>query len=319
MIKILDLIKNEEKAKQILEVMLMNDAPMQLLGFTWLEQIRRGYKSRIEDFDSLNVVGSKKLELCELLNGIKQEQELVRDVYSKIDVSKLDEETGKSIVEECQPLVKEFYEQYSPLLDNYIKNGFKPQEVPERLFDIRNIVIKAGNEYGKLPANNLYYCAMHVGYFDYKNKKESRIEWFINGKQTTVHPEKLPLVLLEYLVEYTPLYDEECLASAYEGFFTLMKKCNTNEQDERFREAAYKMAIRILETGAEIGGFPIKCIKVHELTDYATSLISHFKTQPIPKEYKDKLNGVAEKLFQHEIVCPTKGSKDFLKKFIEEL
>ncbi|MEK6852732.1 MAG: hypothetical protein AABX59_02530 [Nanoarchaeota archaeon] len=171
---------DESRLKQVLEVMLMNHAPMDVFGFSLLEHIRKGYKSIFDRY---------RLEF----DGHRKEEEVMRDVYRKIDVSRLDAETGKSIVEECQLLIQEFYDQYFPLLERYIQSGSQPQEVPQRLFQIRDRVMAASREYQKLEANELYEKAWVIGYFSHNC--EHKMQWFIDGKPTEIHPEKLELVL----------------------------------------------------------------------------------------------------------------------------
>ena len=154
---------------------------MQTISFAWLEHIRDG-----EDFSG------------DYLEESREEERTLRDIYKKIDISRLDEFTGKSIVEECQPLIEEFYDQYFVLQERYISSGFKSQEVPQRLFEIRDKVTAAYKEYGQLEANALYRKALQVGYFgDNSRSSTTRMEWFINGKPTDTHPEKLKLVLSE--------------------------------------------------------------------------------------------------------------------------
>jgi len=179
---------NEERAKQILEAMLMNDAPMQIFGFSWLEGIKEGDKITAPDH-----YNNKELGLSKWINALRREEETMRDTYQQIDVSRLDEEIGKLIVGECKPLIKEFYEQYFPLVNKYIESDFQPQEVPERLFEIRKRVMILSREYHQLEARKLYGKAWDVGYFNHNC--ETRMAWFIEGKPTQIHLEKLKLVL----------------------------------------------------------------------------------------------------------------------------
>ncbi|MBW2980793.1 hypothetical protein KY360_05245 [Candidatus Woesearchaeota archaeon] len=180
---------DESRLKQILDVTLMSDAPLMALGGARLESIREGLKPTVPHY-----IGAKDPELNEWLSSLRREEESMRDTYARIDVSRLDEETGKSIVSECQPLVQEFYDQYFVLLDKYVASGFQAQEVPQRLFEIRDRVMGLSDEFQKLKAYKLYReTAWKVGYFSHEC--ESRTAWFIAGKPTEIHPEKLAEVL----------------------------------------------------------------------------------------------------------------------------
>ena len=88
---------------------------------------------------------------------------------------------------------------------------------------------------------------------------------------------------LEYLVNSPVTYPGYDLA--FNGFFHLMKKCETNKEDQRFREAVYKRVIKMLETELEQSDE----MAISFQMDYAGSLLSSFMEPEIPKEYALRL------------------------------
>jgi len=176
---------NEERASKILEIMLMNEAPMQCMGNT-LEIMRDGHK----------LEGDDNYTLPELVERIRREELLVRDIYAGIDLSVQTEETGKLILEKIKPLVEEYYPAWEKLWQSYVSSGFQPQEVPKRLFDIRSEVYRIyrhSKDYDRLAGQKLYDKAWSVGYFS--SPGMSRIKWFLAGKPVKINPKKLKLVL----------------------------------------------------------------------------------------------------------------------------
>ncbi len=113
---------------------------------------------------------------------------------------------------------------------------------------------------------------------------------------------------LEFLVNTPMTYEGYRLA--FYGTFSLMHKCRATKQDERFREAAYRKVIKMLESEPE----PTDSEAIRLQTDYATSLLSHFMNPPVPEEYASRLKDAAQKFYQRA------GREDGLvKMFIDKI
>lgn len=86
----------------------------------------------------------------------------------------------------------------------------------------------------------------------------------------------------------------EAYVLAFHRIFSLMHKCGATKQDERFREAAYRKVIKMLEGEPE----PTDSEAIRLQVDYATSLLSYFMDPPVPEEYASQLKEAAQKFYQ---------------------
>ncbi|MBN1156178.1 hypothetical protein JXA85_01045 [Candidatus Woesearchaeota archaeon] len=97
---------------------------------------------------------------------------------------------------------------------------------------------------------------------------------------------------LELLVNAPMTYEGFVLA--YAGILFLVEKCGENSKDERFREAAYKRVIKMLENESE----PTDSETARLQADYAMSLLSHFMDPPVPEQYSSRLKQAAQKFYR---------------------
>ena len=119
-------------------------------------------------------------------------------------------------------------------------------------------------------------------------------------------PDQLVREKLEYLVGAPMTYRGYRLA--YYGMFSLMRQCGATKQDERFREAVYRKVTKMLEEEPD----PTDSMAATHQTDYATSLLSHFMSPPVPKEPASRLRAAAQKFYERV------GKEDaFLKRFMD--
>jgi hypothetical protein len=162
---------NKARVKRMVELMLKNSAPMQCMLF-FPSIMRNTGDSSVYD-------------------AITKEVLCVRDIYAKIDLSELDDDTGKRIIETNKPLVTEFFNVAMPIWEAVKISGFKPQNVPMRLDEICEIVNTSIDEYQRLPADRIYNQAINIGYLEHKHPG-THIGWFIIGKPVAYHLEKLP-------------------------------------------------------------------------------------------------------------------------------
>jgi len=168
----------EEKAKETLELMLMVDTPMLSVAFGGILKAMQEGREVEEDW--------------------YKEYIAVRDSYRKIDVSRLTEETGRPVVERLQPIIREYFEILEPLWQSYVSSNHQPLEVPQRLHDIAKTVYTSIEEFDQLveDAYGLYRNGWDVHYFSFDLPQgTNRTEWFIAGKPTIIHPEKIADVL----------------------------------------------------------------------------------------------------------------------------
>ena len=113
---------------------------------------------------------------------------------------------------------------------------------------------------------------------------------------------------LEFLVN-TPM-TSEAYHLAFHGIFLLMHKCGATEQNERFRDAAYRKVIKMLEGEPD----PTDSEAIRLQNDYATALLSHFMDPLVPKAYASQLKEAAKIFYQRT------GREDKLvKEYIDKL
>jgi hypothetical protein len=123
------------------------------------------------------------------------EVEIVKNIYDKIEISRLTENTGKSTISSCKSLIDEYFNIMAPFHKMYIDN-IPIEKVPNRAFDIVDNINSLAHKIEYLNAYKLY--RQSLGHYFKSSQEGTRISWFLAGKPVEKHEDKLPYVLNRY-------------------------------------------------------------------------------------------------------------------------